>query len=648
MYQKIKKFIEHAVGLEKYSDYVRNYFHRTNLIATIYMASVIIVLETWMLLLMIHYYVTGSRTTQWLFSHTVNYVLLISIAILVLIYSIRYIRGKTVNHVFGYISIGLLCLGSIIFGINVSRVDYSKGEQILCFVTMMIFSLCILTWRPIVFFSLLSSSFLVMAGIMISETGEPLSVATKINFFTLWVAMLMLGLEVYFHRLKEARKDESLEATNRHLHELAITDELTGIPNARYFHLHAREELSKPGVDPEGYVFLFTDIENFGNYNEQYGYDAGNVLLMQTANLLHNAFPDSLMARQSDDHFILLIPRDGIAKIQDIHRELTRTGNEIRISLKSGGYIPHSADVDSNMACDRARYACRFTKKRFNCHYREYDESMDQVFHKRQYIINHIDQAIERGYIKPYYQPVVWSENGMLCGFEALARWNDPEYGFLSPGDFIPVLEEYKQIHKLDRFIMEMVCIDIREGIETGEPLIPVSLNFSRVDFEMEDIPTLLDETLSKYGIEKDLIHVEITESALTEHHNVLGENIHRLQEMGYAIWLDDFGSGYSALNVLKDFHFDVLKIDMAFITNFESTPKSKPIIRSIVQLAESISSRTLTEGVETQAQVDFLHEIGCERLQGYLFGKPMPRDQIRNLIASGALKVSGEFLTNP
>ena len=270
---------------------------------------------------------------------------------------------------------------------------------------------------------------------------------------------------------------------------------------------------------------------------------------------------------------------------------------------------------------------------------------MHNTFKKKQYVINTLDEAIEKGYIKVYYQPVVWSGDRKICGCEALARWIDPTYGFLSPGDFIPILEEVRLIHKLDRTIFELVCKDLRNLLDEGKKIIPVSLNFSRLDFELMDTVFVFEELIERYQIPKEFVHVEITESALNNNHETLQQCIEKLHNDGFSIWLDDFGSGYSSLNVLKDFHFDVLKIDMKFLTNFEKKPVSKVILDAIIKLSEKIGMLTLTEGVETQEQADFLSEIGCGRLQGYLFGKPLPIETLEEEIKNGKYTVSDNLI---
>ncbi|MDD7516039.1 EAL domain-containing protein [Ruminococcus flavefaciens] len=313
----------------------------------------------------------------------------------------------------------------------------------------------------------------------------------------------------------------------------------------------------------------------------------------------------------------------------------------MHLELKCGAYKPVGDEADISLACDRARFACNSIKKHYDRTLRLYDKSLEDKFHLKQYIVNNIDTAIENNYIKVYYQPIVSTIDGRICGLEALARWQDPNYGLLSPGAFIEILEEYRQIYKLDKYIIEAVCRDYRDSVDNDRPFFPVSLNFSRLDFELCDIVGYLCETVERYNVPKNFIDIEITESALTDQKDFLPNAIKELRSYGYKVWLDDFGSGYSSLNVLKDYQFDVLKIDMKFLSGFRNNEKTRPILENIVNLTKQLKMVSLTEGVETKEQFDFLGTIGCERAQGYLFSKPVPLEELRERIASGELSVN-------
>ncbi|MBR6381843.1 MAG: EAL domain-containing protein, partial [Lachnospiraceae bacterium] len=193
----------------------------------------------------------------------------------------------------------------------------------------------------------------------------------------------------------------------------------------------------------------------------------------------------------------------------------------------------------------------------------------------------------------------------------------------------IPALEEYRLIGKLDKAVIEIVCRDLQESITENRRVVPVSVNISRLDFELLNVPELFRSCLETFEIQPRFLHAEITESALVLSEGVLKKATEQLKELGSQLWLDDFGSGYSSLNVLKDYDFDVMKIDMSFLKNFEGNEKSRTILKSITAMASLIGMRTVCEGVETAEAADFLTQIGCERLQGYYFGKPMPLSEI-------------------
>lgn len=241
----------------------------------------------------------------------------------------------------------------------------------------------------------------------------------------------------------------------------------------------------------------------------------------------------------------------------------------------------------------------------------------------RGYILDNVDRAVRDGWIQVYYQPVVMGMSRTLCGAEALARWIDPERGMLAPAEFIPVLEESGKIYEFDLYIVEQICKDYHRVTAADVDLVPVSFNLSRVDFQHPDLFERIEELVQRYEVPRDKLNVEVTESAFVADMELLGQTLSAFRRGGYEIWMDDFGSGYSSLGVLKDYTFDEIKIDMSFLSS--SSEKSRIIIESTVRMAKAIGVRTLAEGVETEEQYQFLRSIGCEKVQGYLFGKPMP-----------------------
>ena len=240
----------------------------------------------------------------------------------------------------------------------------------------------------------------------------------------------------------------------------------------------------------------------------------------------------------------------------------------------------------------------------------------------RDYVVAHLDEAIERGWIGVYYQPVIRTLTGKICGFEALARWDDPVHGFLAPNMFIEALEDAQLIHKLDLCCARLVCSQHRAQLDTGFETVPISFNLSRLDFELCDIYERIEEIAAEYRVPRRLLNVEITESTFGGDPAAMARVVNRFRGSGYGVWMDDFGSGYSTLNVLKDYEFDELKIDMEFLKSFGD--RSKTIIASIVDMAKKLGIKTLAEGVETEEHRKFLTQIGCEKLQGYLYSKPV------------------------
>lgn len=248
-----------------------------------------------------------------------------------------------------------------------------------------------------------------------------------------------------------------------------------------------------------------------------------------------------------------------------------------------------------------------------------------------EFVLRNYKKAMEYHEIQTFYQPVIRTSSRQLCSFEALARWIDPDIGMIYPDEFIPVLEREGLIHLLDATIIRQVCARFRTSIANGETPIPVSVNLSRLDFTLCDIFTVADDIVSDYQIPHDFIYFEITESVMAEKKDFMLGIVERFRSAGYQIWMDDFGSAYSSLNVLKEFTFDELKLDMSFLRPFNL--RSKRIVTAVVRMAKDINIHTLSEGVETEEQYAYLRDIGCEKVQGYYFGKPMPyADALANL----------------
>lgn len=421
-------------------------------------------------------------------------------------------------------------------------------------------------------------------------------------------------------------------------------DPLTGLPNMEYGRLCGEnyvEDIRNAGGSP---VLIFFDIVGMKLYNSANGFNQGNEFLIDFASCIKKQFPDNLICRFSNDHFAVVADSSGIEdRLNIIRKSVKGTVSKISMDLYVGicNIEEYGVFLD---ASEKAKLACNIQKKKGDNFIRYYDKELHKDLILQNYVVNHIDEAIANGYIKVYYQPVVRTITETFCGMEALARWIDPQNGFLNPGVFIGTLEESRQIHKLDSYIIEQVCKELREELDQGRPIVPVSFNLSRLDFIGCDIFNVVESALMKYRIKRDYIRVEITESIMASDSYIQLE-IERFRLVGYEVWMDDFGSGYSSLNTLKDYKFDELKIDMAFLSNFNEV--SRIIISSTVRMAKSLGLKTLAEGVETREQLEFLKQIGCEKVQGYYYGKPQPlKDTMTHMETSGIVAENDNMRT--
>lgn len=594
------------------------------------------------------------------------YVSVILFDIVIIFSSIYKYKGGQRGSLSSILVISLFALVCLMFGTMVSYGDFisskiyndatlgdvlkndDKNKQIICFLMFTIYVGCLLIWNPLISIGILGTLFLgfyFLLSAVAGLGGRTLPEGDGLNYLTFFISLTMVCISIYNQRISEAKKDEELE-------ELATQDKITHLLSFEYFVVLAKERMLEEDYGSGKGIYLFINIVGFKIYNEKKGFEEGNKFLKETGAIISECFPDSLITRQSDDHFVVFTKFDNIEAIEEkiakVNEMVGAKDPDMRLGIQAGGNITVESDEKPRICADKARYAYVHLKQKKTTELLAlYDKKMHDDYLMAQYVVTHIDKAIEEGYVRPYYQPVVWSKGRTLCGVEALARWIDPQYGFLNPGKFIPALESASVVYKLDAEILRLVCKDIREFMDKGLPVLPVSINFSRADFGLVDIVDIVRKTVDEYNVPHHLIHVEITESALTDEEDVLKDTIKRLHENDFATWLDDFGSGYSSFNVLKDFEFDVLKLDMAFLIGFNGNEKAKALIKAVISLANEIGMRTLCEGVETAEQAAFLESADCGRLQGYLYGKPLSRDDLLEKIKKGEFELSSDVLIN-
>ncbi len=410
-------------------------------------------------------------------------------------------------------------------------------------------------------------------------------------------------------------------------------DELTGLSTMTAFMEYAGKEIQSGKA-----TFLYFNMENFRLVNQRYGFQAGNQLLIHIAEVLGDVFGAVPMARLNDDRFVVMTRAAHVAlEVERARTAIYEAEPRLSFVVKVGVYEPEAGVADIALILDRAKLACDSIKGMYDRDIAWFDPSMEEALNLRTYLVTHFYEALEKGWIEVFYQPEVRALTREICGFEALARWRDPERGLISPGVFVPVLEDAHLIDRLDLYVLQRVCEDLHHIRREGLDVTHISVNLSRIDFQLNDMLQEVKSICCAYGVPRGFLHIEITESALNESDAFLRQEIARLRSAGFELWMDDFGSGYSSLNNLKDFQFDMIKIDMAFLRDFETKPQSRVIISAVVDMAKKLGLHTLAEGVETEEQYAFLKSIGCEVLQGYLFSPPVPFEEIRPVLEAEA-----------
>lgn len=420
---------------------------------------------------------------------------------------------------------------------------------------------------------------------------------------------------------------------NSVLHEESILkatnyDALTGLPNLTYF--FKRCEIAKARVFKQGDqgCILYMDLNGMKYYNHRNGFAEGDKLLKSFAERLARTFGHENCCHIGGDRFAACATRNGIE--ERLLRFLDEVDQmENHLPVRAGIYSTDIEDVPISAAYDRAKLACDIIPKTETSGYRFFTKDLSDAHKQRLYIQSNIDKAIQEKWIAAYYQPIVRAVNGRVCDEEALARWIDPEMGFLSPAEFIPELESSGQIYKLDLYILEQVLEKIRLYQEKGSIVVPHSINLSRSDFESCDIVEEIRKRVDEAGIPRDVITIEITESVIGSNFDFMKSQVERFQRLGFPVWMDDFGSGYSSLDVLQSIRFDLIKFDMSFMRKLDESDSGKIILTDLMKMATSLGVDTVCEGVETEAQVHFLQEIGCSKLQGFYYCKPIPVEAV-------------------
>lgn len=410
----------------------------------------------------------------------------------------------------------------------------------------------------------------------------------------------------------------------------ASHDILTGLLNKEQFYIETAK-LIKENRDVK-YCLVCSNIKDFKFVNELFGIEKGNEILKKQAEYMKNFIgEDSLAARLHADRFAMCMPRirfdedlinEAITGIQEAFKN-----SSFHMHIFVGVYDIHDVQERVSIMCDKANLASETIKNEYKSSVAYYTEHLLEKSIEERKIIGEFDRALDNEEFVMFLQPQV-DVSGKPFGSEALVRWQHPDKGLLAPGVFIDVLEKTGFVYRLDRYMWDKAVKQLAEWKKRGINDYHISVNISTKDFYLIDVYETFVGLVEKYDIDPKLLKLEITETALMSDFNKNMVIIKRLQKYGFDIEIDDFGSGYSSLNMLKDISADVLKIDMGFLRASENEVKGQDILESIIGLANKLGMRVITEGVEKKTQVDMLYDMGCKMFQGYYFSKPIPVDE--------------------
>ena len=445
------------------------------------------------------------------------------------------------------------------------------------------------------------------------------------------------NIEIVQHRVrnvivKEQLEEQMLEAEMdkkliRKMKDVIEKDALTGIYTREAFCKYTQDMLQ---MNPEtDYVLMRLDVERFKIINDLFGTKVGDMVLNIIAQKLKKKLQGiGTYGRIAGDNFVCCFP-EGTINMEDIGLQHDPDIEELQlkydITLYYGVYRITDRSVSINLMCDRAEMVIRTIKGNYLKRIAYYDDELRMKMLEEQQLTNDMQSGLKNGEFCIFLQPIYDVNSDHITTAEALVRWNHATKGIISPGIFIPLFERNGLITKLDRYVWELACKSIRSSIDNGETVVPISVNVSRINLFLPNLGEELVALLDQYHLEPHHLKLEITESAYTKDQKQLLDAIIKLKEKGFTIVMDDFGSGYSSLNVLKDMPIDVVKVDMSFINDVSTSRKADVIMMNMVRMAKEIGITVVVEGVETEDQLQYLKSINCDQIQGFLYSKPVP-----------------------
>ena len=415
--------------------------------------------------------------------------------------------------------------------------------------------------------------------------------------------------------------------------EFSEKDVLTGGYNRRGF-IRITERLLNEVPDRTKYAVLFFNVKNFKAVNELFGVESGDVVLQNIfRTLTHSKLSPVITARVESDHFVCLVENknldfEELTSVCD--NKFVKDGKCMNLIIRCGIFYVEEKPMKISGMIDRAKLAKRYITDEYVQPYMVYDHSMQVAYIDKAKLAGELQEGIAKEQFKVYYQPVIDTKTGKIASAEALIRWIHPDKGFISLALFIPALEENGHISELDFYVLKKVWQFINDQCENNKFVVPISVNLSWMDFYDEIMMEKILKEMDRFreNGREHMARFEITETSYAAIRENRSGILESLRIKNAKILLDDFGSGFSSFGMLQDYDFDILKIDMSFIRKIGENPKTKSIVHSIIGMAHEIGIKTVAEGVETEEQVSFLRQSGCDYIQGYYYSKPLPEEE--------------------
>lgn len=481
---------------------------------------------------------------------------------------------------------------------------------------------------------------------------NPSLLRAKINV-QLRIQTLNSSLQQNIEQLEWEIQDQ--KRTQKELQDISSQDTLTGLPNRHFFLIYLAQALNGAEVEQQGVALLMLDISNFKRVNDVYGHLLGDEVLKRVAQRLKQCVDESRMvARIGGDHFALLLESvtdseevnriaqeviDTIAAPYPIDGEELVLGCDIGIAL----YPLQCENAEAMMRC--AGTALDFARREEFNSFTLFSADMQKTTEINHEVYNAIHGALERGEFELYYQPQVDAINRHIVGCEVLLRWHHPKLGMVRPDHFIPLLEREGLIREVGEWIMRASIQQHLDWIAQGLPGVRIAVNFSALQLQEEGFADLVIGVIKESGIAPPWFKLEITETTTMNNLEQVADALHTLRSAGIQVAVDDFGTGYSTLNYLQRLPVDIIKIDQQFVRDIPNSKEDMTLVKAVIAMAHSMGLDVVAEGVETEAQADFLRKHLCEELQGYFFSKPLPAKEFEALL-SGQIDAVDETLT--